>query len=56
VVTFRPTADAMEMTVVVGFGNRVHALALRLERAGREQAAGRAARPGGWVCVAVETA
>jgi hypothetical protein len=47
VVTFRPTTDAMEMTVVVGFGPRVHALALRLERGDS---------PGRWLCTAVEAA
>jgi Family of unknown function (DUF6459) len=47
VVTFRPTTDAMEMTVVVGFGPRVHALALRLERG---------ENPGRWLCTTVEAA
>ncbi len=57
VVTSRPTADAVEMTVVVGFGMRVHALAVRLERAGCAPAtAGQAARAGRWLCVAVEAA
>jgi len=57
VVTFHPTADAMEMTVVVGFGTRVHALAVRLERAGRGNTVpGRAARPGAWLCTTVEAA
>ena len=55
VVTFHPTADAMEMAVVVGFGKRVHALAVRLER-GSGQAAGRPALPGRWLCVDVEAA
>jgi hypothetical protein len=55
VVTFHPTADAMEMAVVVGFGKRVHALAVRLERGGG-QAAGRAAPAGRWLCVDVEAA
>jgi hypothetical protein len=55
VVTFHPTADAMEMAVVVGFGDRVHALAVRLER-GSEQAAGRPAPPGRWLCVDIEAA
>jgi hypothetical protein len=32
VVTFRPASDVMEMAVVVGFGPRVRALAVRLER------------------------
>ena len=56
VVTFHPTADAMEMAVVVVFGQRVHALALRLERGGGQATAGRAPQPGRWLCVAVEAA
>jgi len=43
----------MEMTVVVGFGPRVKALAVRLERAGACTAGDRAAR---WLCTAVEAA
>jgi len=31
-VTFRPSADVMEMTVVIGVGPRTRALAVRLER------------------------
>src|SRR5215831_5465576 len=34
VVTYRPASDVMEMAVVVGFGPRVRALAVRLERSG----------------------
>jgi hypothetical protein len=46
VMTCYPTADVIEMTVVVGFGARVHALAVRLERAdGRPEAASWAIRP-----------
>jgi uncharacterized protein DUF6459 len=58
VVTCHPTADAMEMTVVVGFGKRVHALAVRLERTdcGPAAAADGTARPAKWLCVAVEAA
>jgi hypothetical protein len=56
VVIFHPTADAMEVAVVVVFGQRVHALALRLERDGGQASAGRAAQPGRWLCVAVEAA
>jgi Family of unknown function (DUF6459) len=57
VVTCHPTADTLEMTVVVGFGNRVHALAVRLERAdSRPAAGGRAGRPGRWLCTTVEAA
>ena len=47
VVTFRPATDAMEMTVVVDFGPRVHALALRLERGDHR---------GRWLCTTVEAA
>ena len=43
VVTFRPAADVMEMAVVVGFGPRVRALAIRLERSGTCPPAGRGA-------------
>jgi hypothetical protein len=57
VLTSRPAPDVMEMTVVVGFGPRVKALAVRLEQTGRppatlfgERAAAR------WVCTAVEAA
>jgi hypothetical protein len=47
VVTHRPASDVMEMAVVVGFGSRVRALAVRLERsaawppAGLGESAGR---------------
>ena len=33
IVTFAPSQDALELTAVVGFGLRVRALAVRLERA-----------------------
>jgi len=56
VMTCHPTADAMEMAVVVDFGQRVHALALRLERDGGQANASRAAQPGSWRCVALEAA
>jgi hypothetical protein len=53
VVTFHPSSDVMEMTVVVGFGPRVRALAVRLERVGHPH--GR--QPGTrWLCTAVEAA
>src|SRR5262249_58761139 len=32
VITYRPAPDVLEMAVVVGFGSRVRALAVRLER------------------------
>jgi hypothetical protein len=53
VVTCRPASDALEMTVVVGFGATVKALAVRLERAGTCPAGDRTAR---WLCTAVEAA
>jgi Family of unknown function (DUF6459) len=56
VVICHPTADAMEMAVVVVFGQRVHALAVRLERGGGQANASRTAQPGRWLCVAVEAA
>ena len=43
VVTYRPASDVMEMAVVVGFGPRVRALAVRLERSA---SAGGSAGPG----------
>ena len=57
VVTFQPASDVLEMTVVVGFGPRVRALAVRLERSGTPPEAGRG-RPGAsrWLCTAVEAA
>jgi len=57
VVTFHPSADAMEMAVVVAFGKRIHALAVRLERAGYGQpVSGRADQSGKWLCTTVEAA
>jgi Family of unknown function (DUF6459) len=56
VVTFLPTADAMEMTVVVAFGPRVHALAVRLERTGSGPPAAGRPGPGRWLCTTVEAA
>jgi len=57
VVTFHPTADVMEMTVVVRFGTRVKAVAARLERAGPCPPRGPGApSPGRWLCTAVEAA
>jgi hypothetical protein len=62
VLTSLPAPDVMEMTVVVGFGPRVKALAVRLE----QTRARPAPLPGGgtageraaarWVCTAVEAA
>jgi hypothetical protein len=57
VVTFRPATDVVEMTVIVGVGSRVRALAVRLERDGPHRASpGRDAQAARWVAVAVEAA
>jgi hypothetical protein len=57
VVTSYPAAGVVEMTVVVGFGPRVRALAVRLERAGpRRPCPGRDATGARWVCTAIEAA
>jgi hypothetical protein len=63
VMTSRPAAGVVEMTVIVGCGPKVRALAVRLEREGPHGA--RPARPGRpgcdaraarWICTAVEAA
>jgi hypothetical protein len=57
VVTSRPSAGVVEMTVIVGFGPRVRALAVRLERAAPHNSS--RARPTTaprWVCTAIEAA
>jgi hypothetical protein len=57
IVTSRPSAGVVEMSVIVGFGPRVRALAVRLERDTRYTAsAGRPATPPRWVCTAIEAA
>lgn len=56
VVTYRPASDVMEMAVVVGFGPRVRALAVRLERSAVNPPASLAEPAGRWVCTAVEAA
>ncbi len=62
VLTSLPTPDVMEMAVVVGFGPRVKALAVRLEQTGPRPAAlpgeGVAGKRAAarWVCTAVEAA
>jgi hypothetical protein len=56
VVTSRPAAGVVEMTVVVSFGPRSRALAMRLEYvAAREAAPGLPGRPARWVCTELET-
>jgi Family of unknown function (DUF6459) len=56
IVTSRPTARAVEMTVIVSIGQRSRALAMRWEHlAARPAAPGRPARPDRWLCTAIET-
>jgi hypothetical protein len=56
VMTSRPTADVVEMTMVVGFGARSRALAIRFERIpARPPVPGRPARPARWLCTEIET-
>ena len=55
IVTSRPVARVVEMTVVANFGPRCRALALRGEHmAARPTAPGRPARPARWLCTAIE--
>ncbi|HEY3734664.1 MAG TPA: Rv3235 family protein [Streptosporangiaceae bacterium] len=57
VVTSLPSADVMEMSIVVGFGPRVRALAIRLERAApRPASPGVPGRQAHWQCTTVEAA
>ena len=57
VMTSRPAAGVVEMTVIVGCGPKVRALAVRLERDGRRGGRpGRDARSARWICTAVEAA
>ena len=56
VITYRPASDVMEMAVVVGFGSRVRALAVRLERSAVSPPANLGEPAGRWVCTAVEAA
>jgi len=56
IMTSRPTAHAVEMTVVLSFGPRNRALALRLEhRPARQPAPGLPGRPARWLCTEIET-
>ena len=63
IVTYHPTSDVIEMTVVVGFGVRVRALAVRLERVGphpqtgpQQRNASRRPQTPRWLCTAIEAA
>jgi Family of unknown function (DUF6459) len=55
IVTSRPAARVVEMTVVVHFGVRSRALAMRFEHvAERPASPGWPARPARWLCTAIE--
>ncbi|HLN68454.1 MAG TPA: Rv3235 family protein [Streptosporangiaceae bacterium] len=55
IVTSRPAAGVVELTVVVDFGPRSRALAMRFEHvAARRAAPGWPARPARWLCTALE--
>jgi Family of unknown function (DUF6459) len=55
IVTSRPAARVVEMTVVLSYGPRSRALALRLEQLpGRQPAPGLPARPARWLCTEIE--
>jgi hypothetical protein len=55
IVTSRPAARVVEMTVVLSCGSRSRALALRLEQLpGRLPAPGLPARPDRWLCTEIE--
>ena len=55
IITSRPTAQVVEMTMVVRFGPRSRALALRFEQApARKAAPGLPARPARWLCTEIE--
>ena len=57
VLASRPAAGVVEMTVIVGCGPRIRALAVRLEEDGPQRAGpGRDAKPARWVCTAIEAA
>ncbi|MGD0246558.1 MAG: Rv3235 family protein [Streptosporangiaceae bacterium] len=56
VMTSRPTAGVVEMTMVVSFGSRSRALAIRFEHVpARPATPGRPARPARWLCTEIET-
>jgi hypothetical protein len=56
IVTSRPTAHVVEMTVVLSFGPRSRALALRLEHVPpRRPAPGLPGRPARWLCTEIES-
>jgi hypothetical protein len=69
IMTSRPAAGVVEMTVIVGFGPRIRVLAVRLEcaepphadagpcrRPGPDRSPGPAPTPARWICTAIEAA
>jgi len=55
VMTSQPAVSVVEMTMVIGFGPRSRALALRFEhRPARPAAPGRPPRPARWLCTEIE--
>jgi len=56
IMTSQPAASVVEMTVVVNFGPRSRALAMRFEHVpARQPTPGRPARPARWLCTEIET-
>jgi hypothetical protein len=56
IMTSRPAAHVVEMTVVVNFGPRSRALAMRFEHVpARQPAPGLPGRPARWLCTEIET-
>jgi Family of unknown function (DUF6459) len=56
VMTSRPAAGVVEMTMVASFGSRSRALAIRFEHVpARPPTPGRPARPARWLCTEIET-
>ena len=56
IVTSQPAASVVEMTVVVNFGQRSRALAMRFEHMpARRPAPGLPSRPARWLCTEIET-
>jgi hypothetical protein len=56
IVVSQPAASVVEMTVVVSFGSRSRALAMRFEHMpARKPAPGLPPRPARWLCTEIET-
>jgi hypothetical protein len=56
VMTSRPAAGVVEMTMVASFGSRSRAVAMRFEHVpARLSTPGRPARPARWLCTEIET-